>query len=623
MATFSEKTNKSKKSPYFKEIDGLRALAIILVIINHFNNDLIPSGYLGVDIFFVISGFVITSSLYQRKSKNFKEFIIEFYLRRFKRLVPALLIFVLFVSIIICLFNPFPSVALKTGLSSLFGISNIYLLKQSTDYFSQSTQLNVFTHTWSLGVEEQFYLLFPFLVWFSGYGRQTKYGSRNLFLSVGALTLSSFIGFIYLYQRNQSAAYFLMPTRFWEMAAGCLLFLAFQKRASINKIFKEKLPPLFILILIISLMWIPNSLGLLSTITVVFLTCLLIISIKKQTFTYKIFTYPLVIYIGKLSYSLYLWHWAILSLSRWTIGINWWTVPLQLFLIISLSIASLKWVEIPMRDKIWFKSPRKGLISSSGALALVSLFLVTLGRPLKGKLYLGDLNNKLNIEGFGETKIINDQTRPTIYLIGDSHAGHYGAVMTFLAEKKDYNFIMHPQGGGLNLINESAEEHVLAPMRKYKNKLKVGDIIVFSSSIDKYNRTIDFTKTYQTFLENTEKIGIKYFLISPTPTFSKVKKGDTCQKEWFRPSWAISSLCFTKVNKNEWIASNSETNLLIKNFLIRNPRVFYIDTFSLLCPDDYCKNHDQNSFMYKDAHHLTSYGAMKMKKIIENFVFPN
>ena len=182
---------------------------------------------------------------------------------------------------------------------------------------------------------------------------------------------------------------------------------------------------------------------------------------------------------------------------------------------------------------------------------------------------------------------------------------------------------MHPQGGGLNLINESAEEHVLAPMRKYKNKLKVGDIIVFSSSIDKYNRTIDFTKTYQTFLENTKKIGIKYFLISPTPTFSKVKKGDTCQKEWFRPSWAISSLCFTKVNKNEWIASNSETNLLIKNFLIRNPRVFYIDTFSLLCPDDYCKNHDQNSFMYKDAHHLTSYGAMKMKKIIENFVFPN
>ena len=617
MVTYSEKTNKSKKSPYFKEIDGLRALAIILVIINHFNNDLIPSGYLGVDIFFVISGFVITSSLYQRKSKNFKEFIIEFYVRRFKRLVPALLIFVLCISIIICLFNPFPSVALKTGLSSLFGISNIYLLKQSTDYFSQSTQLNVFTHTWSLGVEEQFYLLFPFLVWFSGYGRQTKNGSRNIFLSVGALTLSSFIGFIYLYPRNQSAAYFLMPTRFWELAAGCLLFLAFQKRTSINNFFKDKLPPLFILILIIGLMWVPNSLGLISTTIVVFLTCLLIISMKKQTFTYKIFTYPLVIYIGRLSYSLYLWHWAILSLSRWTIGINWWTVPLQLFLIIGLAIASFKWIELPMRDMIWFKSPRKVLISSSGALVLVSLIIVSLGRPLKGKLYSGDLNNKWNIEGFGETKIINDQTRPTIYLIGDSHAGHYGAVMTSLARKYDYSFIMHPQGGGLKSINESAEEHVLAPMRKYKNKFKVGDIIIFSSSIDKYKDSLDFTKTYQTFMKQTNKKGLKYFLISPTPTFSKVKKGDTCQEEWFRPSWSISPSCFTKVNKNEWLSSNSETSFLIKNFLIKNSTVSYIDTFSLLCPDDYCNNHDENSFMYKDAHHLTSYGAMKMKKMIE------
>ena len=172
--SYSSNKNKSIKSPYFKEIDGFRAFAITTVIINHFNKDFIPGGYLGVDIFFVISGFVITSSLHNKQSKNFKDFICEFYERRFKRLVPALVIFVLIVSIFVCLFNPFPSVALKTGLTSLFGISNIYLLKQSTDYFSQSTQLNVFTHTWSLGVEEQFYLLFPFLLWFSGFVRQKK-----------------------------------------------------------------------------------------------------------------------------------------------------------------------------------------------------------------------------------------------------------------------------------------------------------------------------------------------------------------------------------------------------------------------------------------------------------------
>ena len=194
-----EKNNISIKNRYRPEIDGLRAFAVIAVIINHFNKEILPNGYLGVDIFFVISGFVITSSLYQRPSINFKDFISGFYERRIKRLVPALSVFVLIMSIAICLFIPIPTLSLRTGLTSLFGLSNIYLLKQSTDYFAQSTELNVFTHTWSLGVEEQFYFLFPFLIWFSGFGRQTKNGARNLFLIVGALTIASLIGFIYLY----------------------------------------------------------------------------------------------------------------------------------------------------------------------------------------------------------------------------------------------------------------------------------------------------------------------------------------------------------------------------------------------------------------------------------------
>ena len=186
-----EETKSSIKSRYRPEIDGLRAFAVVAVIINHFNKEILPNGYLGVDIFFVISGFVITSSLYQRPSKNFKDFISGFYERRIKRLVPALSVFVLIMSIAICLFNSQPSTSLKTGLTSLFGLSNIFLFQTSTDYFAQSTELNVFTHTWSLGVEEQFYILFPFLIWFSGFGRQTNNAARNLFLIIGALTITS------------------------------------------------------------------------------------------------------------------------------------------------------------------------------------------------------------------------------------------------------------------------------------------------------------------------------------------------------------------------------------------------------------------------------------------------
>ena len=121
------KGNKSYlKTRYRPEIDGLRAFAVVTVIINHFNKNVLPGGYLGVDIFFVISGFVITSSLYQRPSKNFKDFIGGFYERRIKRLVPALSVFVLIMSILICLFNPSPIVSLRTGMTSLFGLS-IYI----------------------------------------------------------------------------------------------------------------------------------------------------------------------------------------------------------------------------------------------------------------------------------------------------------------------------------------------------------------------------------------------------------------------------------------------------------------------------------------------------------------
>ena len=112
---------KLLRSKYRPEIDGLRAFAVVAVIINHFDKKLLPGGYLGVDIFFVISGFVITSSLYLRKSQNIWDFFIGFYERRIKRLIPALLIMVLIASILICFFNPEPQLNLRTGISSLFG----------------------------------------------------------------------------------------------------------------------------------------------------------------------------------------------------------------------------------------------------------------------------------------------------------------------------------------------------------------------------------------------------------------------------------------------------------------------------------------------------------------------
>ncbi len=607
----------SKSSRYRPEIDGLRAFAVVTVIINHFNKDILPGGYLGVDIFFVISGFVITSSLCQRPSKDFKDFISGFYERRLKRLVPALSVFVLITSITICLFDPTPEFSLKTGLTSLFGLSNLYLLRQATDYFGESTQLNLFTHTWSLGVEEQFYILFPFLIWFSGFGRQSKNSARNLLLTVGILTIASLIGFLYLYPINQSAAYFLMPSRFWEMASGCLLFIEFQKRKSIEQ-FLEKTPPLLVLALIIGVMFLPMSWAAASTVAVVALSSILIASLKKKTAAFKIFTNSKVVYIGRISYSLYLWHWGVLAFSHWTIGIHWWSVPFQVALMFGLAISSYQWIETPLRNDNWFSKRWKTLMVSGGVLvALSGGILAVLSKPLEGQLFIGRQYTKWNMYTYGETKIIHSPRLPTIYLIGDSHSGHYGAVMTHLSDKKEFNFIMHPRGIGLTLLNNGVEEYIIAPLRKYKKDFKKGDIIIFSGAIEKYKDGTDWTTQYKSFLLQTKKIGLKYMLIGPTPSFSGLEKGETCQEEWYRPLWAISPVCFEQVNKSEFISSNNIPIRLIEKFLLANPKVSYIDAMSVLCQDPYCKSYDQSSVMYKDVNHLNSYGAMKLRKTIE------
>ena len=364
------------KSKYRPEIDGLRAFAVVAVIINHFNKDLLPSGYLGVDIFFVISGYVITSSLANHQRESFRDFFLGFYERRIKRLVPALVLYVLIISLLICLFNPTPESALKIGITSSIGLSNIHLFKKSTDYFAQSTELIPFSHTWSLGVEEQFYLLFPVLIWFSGFGRERTNGNKNLSWSVGLLSIASLTGFIYFYPINQSATYFLMPPRFWELGIGCLVFLTLQKRVWISEQL-GRVPSLPIVALMIGTLFLPLSFAVPATISIVFLSGTLICALREGKIIFKIFTFDKFIYIGLISYSLYLWHWGVLSISRWTIGIHLWTAPFQIALMVLLAVASYKFVETPLRTAQWsqakWKSIAYGLGASFGLALLIAL----------------------------------------------------------------------------------------------------------------------------------------------------------------------------------------------------------------------------------------------------------
>ena len=510
------------KGQYRAEIDGLRAFAVISVVINHFNKDILPGGYLGVDIFFVISGYVITSSLYGRPSEDFKDFISGFYERRIRRIVPALLVFVLIMSIAICLFDPSPKLSLRTGITSLFGLSNLYLLKLSTDYFAQLTELNVFAHTWSLGVEEQFYILFPFLIWFSGFGRQTKNGARNLFGTVAVLAIASLIRYLYIYTTNPSEAYFSMPLRFWEIASGCLSFIGFHKRASVEQIL-EKIPPLLVLVLIVWVMYLPMSWGK-STVAVVALSSVLIAALKQQTAAFKILTNPKIVYIGLISYSLYLWHWGVLSISRWTIGIHWWSVPFQLALMLGLAVASNKWIETPLRKSNWSGKRRNTLMAGVGTLIL-SVFIVELIQKTVSKQLFESIGNKIYpyTYTFGSlphqdlqchlpkniiTAIQDCLSPPTpspegnviagnIFLVGDSHAtNHYwsidsalrkihsGFTLRFLVEHGFINYLIGFDSCGEQSICIENAGNVYKDF--FRRNLKAGDFLFISISRDRF-----------------------------------------------------------------------------------------------------------------------------------------
>jgi peptidoglycan/LPS O-acetylase OafA/YrhL len=380
--------NAIPEGGYRAEIDGLRALAVVAVILNHIDERILPSGYLGVDIFFVISGFVITSSLTRSPARSLGDLLLGFYTRRLKRLVPALLLFVLVVGLLACLVIPRPHTALRTGINALFGLSNIYLLGQATDYFAPSTQLNPFTHTWSLGVEEQFYLLFPPVVWLTGFGRRGIGGTRALFGVMGVASVVSLAAFVHLYPTQQAAAYFLMPSRLWELGAGCLLFCLGGLWPALAEGITRFSPGALALALI-GVLFLPLSWAVPATAAAVGLTTLLIGSLRAGTAAYRWFTLPGVVAVGLLSYSLYLWHWGVLSLSRWTIGIHWWSLPFQIALIVLLSLASYRWVERPLRRAPW--TPRRGgsIAVGVGSLAAAAGLLIVVDNLPPFSLYAG------------------------------------------------------------------------------------------------------------------------------------------------------------------------------------------------------------------------------------------
>ena len=312
------------------DVQGLRAVAVLLVILFH-TNSLVPGGFLGVDVFFVISGFVITKVLIRDINDTGRINWTKFYLRRFQRLFPAaavVLIFTILAAVLVVSPYGYVQNIARYGLGAIL-ISANYVIGSNHGYFEPAAELNPLLHTWSLSVEEQFYLIFPLLI-FCAYKSQKLFKNHGLFAHANTWIFSIFcLSYLAMCASLSGVQFpgswfllgFYSPlTRAWEFIAGALLATLRNKQLSFTQnetnaafagllglglILSSAMFPLE------SEVW-PNHFTMLPVLG----TCLLIVSgTEKKGILFRILSAKFSKKLGDMSYSLYLWHWPIISLG--------------------------------------------------------------------------------------------------------------------------------------------------------------------------------------------------------------------------------------------------------------------------------------------------------------------
>lgn len=449
---------------YRTDIDGLRAIAVLAVVIFHLNPRKLDGGFLGVDMFFVISGFLITGLTW--KALEQQQFsLLEFYGKRIRRLFPALFA-MLFVCAAVILLTGLPQDVENFGKSAIattFYVSNFYFWSIS-DYFNGAAKSDPLLHTWSLSVEEQFYLFFPAVLILVHKFLRAKALPVFLLLALAFLGLSEF-----LLRENPSLAFYISPSRFWQfMAGGVLNFIALKDRFSAKFATGVAWTSLFILLACFSEYSDSTDYPGINSILPTLATAALILfgAVEGNSVTALLSKRPFR-FFGEISYSVYLWHWPFIVFYKMQFGeFDSLTMLLLFSLTVILGYLSWRFVEQPFRSVSVKKQAGKIYVSAAFLMAVSAIisgiYISSDGfddryspkaLPIVKYLEKTDSNNP-PLECFWALEISKsyakdqclktDKHKKNVLLLGDSHMEHFAKALGDLFPEYQFSRVTGP-----------------------------------------------------------------------------------------------------------------------------------------------------------------------------------
>ncbi len=491
---------------YRPDVDGLRGIAVLSVIFYHLSRNFLPGGYFGVDIFFVLSGYLITSIIWREVSLG--DFsIARFYDRRIRRIMPALLAVLLVTSISSALILlPIDLIGFARSLFATLGFAANFYFWRDTGYFDRVAEEKPLLHIWSLGVEEQFYVLFPLLLLLLA--RNAK---RWALMSIAGLCICSLIVNAFALKFGAYLpAFYLLPARAWELGVGALIALiprtfVFGKRTlAVCGIAGAALIVLSLSKLVqLNYLFIPESLW------VVIGTSLIIYSgsLDKHPVS-RLLSWSGLVFVGLISYSLYLWHWPILVLFKYYLvrDLTSQEMAAAITIMFGMSIFSWRYIERPFRSsKVVTKTVLYFVLSGLAIVAMAAgTIIAQSGFPGRlnpeaaqinaavGTNYRCAVSEYLFFEQSRACSMelpTNDPKDANIILTGNSHAQMYTPVFREIVHELSLNGLLVPATGCLPTYDVNINPDCVALMNRNIDgvlKLKNASVVVLGTTWDQF-----------------------------------------------------------------------------------------------------------------------------------------